>query len=140
MSVYLTDSIPASMFEDLFSLSDKPIAIAETGYPAQSFSITVEGGGTIDFNSTPQKQHNYIAGLLEQADQRNFIFVINFVLRDYDALWEAIGSPQWAIVWRDTGLYDENGVSRPALDTWRDALDRDHVDARGNSEVATFGN
>ena len=132
MSVYLSDSIPATMFDDLFSLSDKPIAIAETGYPAQSFSITVEGGATIDFNSTPQKQRNYIAGLLEQADQRNFILVINFVLRDYDALWEAIGSPQWAIVWRDTGVYDQDGVSRPALDVWRDALDKEHVAANGN--------
>ena len=132
MSVYLTDSIPASMFDDLFSLSDKPIAIAETGYPAQSFSISDGGSGTIDFNSTPQKQRNYIAGLLEQADQREFAFVINFVLRDYDALWVAIGGPEWAIVWRDTGVYDENGVSRPALDLWRDALDREHVAATGN--------
>ena len=128
MSVYLTNSIPATMFDDLFSLSDKPIAIAETGYPAQSFSITVEGGGNIEFNSTPEKQRNYIAGLLEQADQRKFEFVINFVLRDYDALWEAIGSPQWAIVWRDTGFYDENGVSRPALDIWRDALAHGQID------------
>ncbi len=132
MSVYLTDSIPTTMFDDLFSLSDKPIAIAETGYPAQSFSITVDGGGTIEFNSTPQKQRNYIAGLLEQANQRDFIFVINFVLRDYDALWEAIGSPQWAIVWRDTGFYDENGASRPALEVWRDALAKEHVALSGN--------
>ncbi len=128
MSVYLTDSIPATMFDDLFSLSNKPIAIAETGYPAQSFSINVEGGGNIEFNSTPEKQRNYIAGLLEQANQRDFTFIINFVLRDYDALWEAIGSPQWAIVWRDTGFYDENGVSRPALDIWRDALAHEQID------------
>ena len=49
-----------------------------------------------------------------------------------DYVYAAIGSPQWAIFWRDTGFYDENGVSRPALDTWQDALDKDHVATRGN--------
>ncbi len=47
-------------------------------------------------------------------------------------IYVAIGGPEWAIVWRDTGVYDENGVSRPALDLWRDALDREHVAATGN--------
>jgi hypothetical protein len=31
-----------------------------------------------------------------------------------------------AAVWRDTGLYDENGLPRPALQTWQTALTRKH--------------
>lgn len=126
MSIYLTDSIPDTMYTDLFSLSNKPIAIAETGYPAQSFSIGVGTANQIDFNSSPEKQNNYITGLLEEAESRDFVFIVNFVLRDYDALWEKIGRTDLAAVWRDTGLYDENGFSRPALRAWQTALTREH--------------
>jgi len=41
---------------------------------------------------------------------------VNFVLRDYDALWQQIGGNEdLTIAWRDTGLYDEAGAARPAL-------------------------
>jgi hypothetical protein len=41
-------------------------------------------------------------------------FVINFVLRDYDALWQDMGSPDdLNRIWRDTGFYDEDATSGP---------------------------
>ena len=125
MSMYLTDSIPDTMFDDLFSLSSKPIVIAETGYPAQTFSISDPVVGTLTFNTDEEKQRAYIAALLHEADQRQFTFVINFVLRDYDDLCVSIGGcTDTEIIWRDTGLYDENGAGRPALDVWRSVLAR----------------
>ena len=109
------------MYDDLFSLSDKPIAITETGFPAEDFSIM---GGSLTFESNPAKQDRYITQLLAQADRRGFVFIINFVLRDYDALFDKTGGGDNNIAWRDTGLYDEDGHPRPALETWLAALAR----------------
>jgi hypothetical protein len=50
-------------------------------------------------------------------------FVVNFVVRDYDELWQALGSPDdIGRVWRDTGFYDEAGNSRPVRQLWMDEL------------------
>ena len=118
---YLANQVPETMWDDLFSLSDKPIAITETGYPAQAFSVF---NGTISVDGTPEKQNAYISRLLQEANDRNFEFVINFIVRDYDALYEWINGGDLELLWRDTGLYDEDGNSRPALDTWRAWLAR----------------
>lgn len=118
---YMTTEIPATMFDELALLAGgKPIAITETGYPAQSFEIDSGPGATIRIGGTPEKQQMYIDRLLNAASQHQFRFVVNFVLRDYDALWRSIGAKNdLSILWRDTGLYDENGRARPALATWR---------------------
>ena len=123
MTAYMTNQIPQDMFDDLAALADKPMAVAETGYPAQSF--TVSEGVYIEFDSDETKQAEYITLLLEKAQVHEFLFVVNFVLRDYDDLWLAIGGREdLTIVWRDTGLYSETGDVRPALDIWREWLAR----------------
>ncbi|MCC6613753.1 MAG: hypothetical protein IT320_09765 [Anaerolineae bacterium] len=123
MTAYMTNSLPLDMFDRLAALTDKPIAVTETGYPAQSFGIDAGGGLRLEFNSDESKQADYIALLLDAAQAYRFVFVVNFVLRDYDALWQQIGGREdLTIAWRDTGLYDEDGHARPALDLWRAAL------------------
>lgn len=121
---YMTNAIPTNLFAELAALIDKPLAVTETGYPAQDFAI--EWAGTrLEFDSDPEKQAAWIAYLLEAAETHEFEFVVNFVLRDYDALWRWLGSPDGLeIAWRDTGLYDEDGNARPALDIWRAWLAR----------------
>jgi hypothetical protein len=57
--------------------------------------------------------------------QETFIKFLSFLL-------PVIGSPEWTLVRRDNGFYDENAVSRPALDIWRDALKKEYVAATGN--------
>ena len=43
--------------------------------------------------------------MLNEAEEYDLKFVVNFVLRDYDALWEAIGSPDDLLkVWKDPGI------------------------------------
>lgn len=122
MTAYMTTPLPDSFFASIFGLSDKPLAISETGYPAE----TLTAGG-LTFPSTPGLQADYIARLLAEAQSREMVFVVNFVLRDYDTLWEQIGGGDLAAVWRDTGLYDEDGNARPALAIWRSALARPYA-------------
>lgn len=123
MTAYMTNALPEAMFDDLAALTDKPLAITETGYPAQSFGINIEGGQRLEFDSDSTKQERYIQLMLNEAQQHEFRFVINFVLRDYDALWQQIGANEdLTIAWRDTGLYDEDGGERPALAVWREWL------------------
>jgi len=121
MTRYMTTIIPDSMFSDLFALSDKPAVIAETGYPAETLSVF---DGSLVMPSDAQKQADYITALLNAADHHDVRFVINFVLRDYDRLYEQIGGGDLAAVWRDTGLYSGDGQPRLALDVWHSALRR----------------
>lgn len=122
MTRFMTGLLPEDFFDDLAALTDKPIAITETGYPAQDLAIRV-GDVRIEMPSDDAKQADYIQRLLAAAQAHQFRLVINFVLRDYDALWRAIGAREdLTIAWRDTGLYAEDGRERPALAAWRAAL------------------
>jgi len=122
ISNFTCDSLPADMFDKIFTLSNKTICITETGYPAEYFTIY---GGSVVFDGSPEKQNNYITLLLNKAQENNLEFIINFVLRDYDALWNSIGSPDDITkLWRDTGLYDQDGNSRIAHQSWMEWLGR----------------
>jgi hypothetical protein len=123
MSVYTTERLPDDLFQRLHELSEKPMAIAETGYPGDSFSLTLPDG-VYTFESDPEKQAEYMSLLLNSAQTYDVRFVVNFVLRDYDAVWEAMGRDETLAIWRDTGIYDEDGILRPAGDIWMDWLSR----------------
>jgi len=113
---FVCDTIPTDMFDKIFSYLPKPKAICETGYAADSITVY---GGSIILNGSPMKQNQYITLMLNKAEEYDLKFVVNFVLRDYDALWEAIGSPDDLLkVWKDTGLYDEDGNARVVFQNW----------------------
>jgi uncharacterized protein (TIGR03067 family) len=102
-----------------FDAFNKPYAVVETNdsaerLPLAQLKVVLEG--------TPEKQAAYYRKLLGLAQKRQFAFVISFVHQDYDALWEKIkgSSPELFKAWRDCGLVDENGNSRPALQVWKD--------------------
>jgi len=117
---YMTEAIPTALFDELAALTDKPLAVTETGYPAQDFRVDAGGGTFLNFASDPQKQADWARYLLESAAEHNLELVVNFIVRDYDALWRQIGALEdMSILWRDTGLYDEDGTARAALDVWR---------------------
>ncbi|MBK8022161.1 MAG: hypothetical protein IPK19_12210 [Chloroflexi bacterium] len=129
MTGYMTNAIPGAIYDELAELTDKPMAVSETGYPAQSFRIDVGGGVIAPLDGTPEKQAEWIALTLEKAQEYDFEFVVNFVSRDYDDLWRAIGAREdLTIAWRDTGLYAEDGAFRPSLAIWREWLARPLVD------------
>lgn len=127
MTGYMTNTMPTDLFDQLAALTDKPIAVTETGYPAQDFAINAEGL-RLEFDSDEDKQTAWTSYLLESAAEHDFVFVVNFILRDYDAVWRLLGSHEdLSIAWRDTGLYDEDGNERPALEVWRSWLARPHI-------------
>jgi hypothetical protein len=120
ISAYYGGNLPVSTLDNLFALSTKPTAIAETGYPAQN----TEAFG-IPFAGSESLQNRYMDDLLKQADFRKFKFVINFILKDYDQLCTEMGGcSDVARLWRDTGFYSETGSSRLALQTWKAFLSR----------------
>lgn len=70
---------------------------------------------------TPARPRACSEKLFSAARDRKFAFVISFVHRDYDALWEKIRgtAPEFFVAWRDGGLVDGKGEPRPALELWR---------------------
>jgi hypothetical protein len=127
LTALLGNPYPVNTFDDLFNISDKPLAIAETGYAAQPFSISTSTG-RVTIEADADKQEKYIRDLLTACLKRKAVFVINFAVRDYDKLWEQMGSPADARTgWRDTGFVDEKGIPRKAYVTWREFLIRKYT-------------
>ncbi len=103
---------------DHFDGFKKPYAVVETGEPAQRLTFP-KSGQVID--GTPEKQEAYFKTLLGFSQEQNVRFVISFIHRDYDALWEKIkeSTPEAFMAWRDCGLIDEDGRPRPAYQVWK---------------------
>lgn len=124
MSRYMAESLPENLFDDLKALNPgKPMAIAESGYPAAEFSIQK---GKLVFRGTPEKQANFIRKLLAAAQRDRYLFINNYILRDYEPLWEKIGKDDLSAIWKNTGLYSADGQPRPALKLWKEALARSY--------------
>jgi hypothetical protein len=123
MSALLAETFPEDYFRRLFALTDKPVAISESSYPAQVWSTL--SAPILAFNGSQEKQDRFLDLMLEEAQNARAMFVIWFAIRDYDTLWsDTLGSSEAALVWRDTGLYDEAGNPRSARGTWMSWLAR----------------
>ena len=125
---YIYGDAPDSLTHDHFTaISDlapeKPFAIAETAWPAEDISdpypVIIEG--------SESAQLAYVERLIEEATDKNAVFITWFFTRDFDEFWEAQlkDNPIAPTIrlWKDTGLYDGDGNPRPALGLWKDALD-----------------
>ena len=106
-----------------FDSFEKPYAMVETNDAGDRL---VFPQSKIAIDGTPEKQAAYVRALLALAEQRRFEFVVLFVHRDYDALWDKIKatSPELFMAWRDCGLVDEKGVPRPAYAVWREYFEK----------------
>lgn len=118
---FLTGETVDQAFEFLTAEFDgfkKPYAMVETNEAAEKLVFPSNG---LTINGSAAKQRIYYEKLLALAQARRFKFVISFVHRDYDALWEKIkaNSPELFMAWRDCGLVDEKGLPRPAYEVWK---------------------
>ena len=107
---------------DHFDGYKKPYAFVEVGEPAERLRLP-SSGQIID--GTPQKQAAFYETLLAFSTNHDVRFVISFLHRDYDALWEKIkgSSPEAFMAWRDCGLLDQDGKARPAYTVWKRYFD-----------------
>ena len=103
---------------------EKPFAIAEAGWPAETIAIP----GIAEIPSSPEQQRAFLEWLLDQARSLDAEFVTWFLLQDIDQLVGALPAEAQtvALVFRDIGLYDEAGAARPAAKVWLAALATPH--------------
>jgi hypothetical protein len=104
--------------EQTFGKFGKQYVFAETAeaadrLPLPGFGVVIAG--------TPEKQHAYLERVTQFAQTHKTDFVIWFLHRDYDAMWDKIKDsvPEAFKAWRDCGLLDEAGKPRPAHATWQ---------------------
>lgn len=120
--------LPADHFSALANLAPaKPFAVAETGWPAEEVTAPYP----VTILASEASQRAYVSRLLADADDLSAAFVMWFVSRDYDDLWESYlqFQPNAALLrlWRDNGLYTGDGHPRPARETWRGWLARRRI-------------
>lgn len=104
-------------FDFLHQTASKPIAMVETGQIAEDLVVP---GLNISMEGTEIGQNEYLSTLLGAAQDNDYWFVVWWAHRDFDALWETFPAELKDIgqLWRDTGLVDESGRSRPSFDQW----------------------
>ena len=116
------NEIPSDLLSRIADLApDKPFAITETGYTAETLDIPELG---IYQEGRKEWQAAYVQQLMTELGRLNAEFVVWFVPRDHDLMNESLqqlGVPLGPtfFLWRDTGLLDGDGNARPGLSTWR---------------------
>jgi hypothetical protein len=119
--------IPSNHFSEFASLSPKPFAVAETGFPSDSTVINE----AFTVTGTPEWQTEYLEFLLTNCQKLEAEFMIWFCPVDYDKTWEYLidyGIDPIYKLWIDTGLLDEKLQEKPALDLWDQWLiDQDNI-------------
>jgi hypothetical protein len=112
---------PSIAFDFIRDLAGaKPIAICETGIPAEATQISMWPMAP----GTPELQRNYYEKLFEAAQRDGYRFITVFLHRDYDRMWEKLKKtrPEWQKAWQDIGVFDENNNPRPAWNLWQKTL------------------
>ena len=103
----------------------KPMAISETGWIGEDLDIP-------EFlyteTSDSDKQNAFAIEVLQAAEDMQMELVIWWTVSDFDTLWNnELGQDSVAKIWKDIGLYDENQMMRPALQTWDIWLNKTHT-------------
>lgn len=120
----LSDSVDFQQaFDFLHQQTQLPIGFVETTHLAEDLVVP---GLSLNIPSTEMEQNQYLRSLLINAYRQDYEFVIWWAHRDYDELWQTFPPElkDLGSLWKDTGLLDEKGKTRPALSTWRSILSR----------------
>ena len=111
------DAHPVSVFDELFSISPKPLIVAGTGYSGQQFPIGA-GKDLTAFQPDAVQQQKFVDDLLSASEKWKAEFVIWFTPADYSQEVATVGMAEPA--WRDASLVDAKGIPRTALNSWVD--------------------
>ena len=96
----------------------KPYVFSESGQPAEPVALKSLG---FTIPATQESQRHALEKLLVFCGRHQVEFLIWYLPRDYDGLWDKIRgeAPEFFCVWRDCGLLDGEGRERPAYRLWR---------------------
>lgn len=99
------------------ALTDKPLAITETGYLSEPLELVDYG---LSFDGGEAEQAAYLRDLVQIANLDRYAFVIWFVAIDYDRLFASLADPPpWKKIWMHTGLLDSQLNPKPAWREWQ---------------------
>ncbi len=111
--------IPSDWYSKIKTLApEKPFAIAETGYIAETLSLPKYG---LNIEGNEEWQAEYIHWFFQEMNKNDAEFVAWFTIRDYDQGWEFLnlmGFDEFFKTWKDTGLIDGGGNPRKSLAVW----------------------
>ena len=110
-------------FDFLHQQVTVPIAFSETAHIAEPLSVP---SLNISIDGSPCEQNAYLEVLLTNAQVKQYLFLIWWAHRDYDRLWAIFpeSTKDIGLLWRDTGILDQDGRERPAYSTWRSVFSR----------------
>ena len=121
-----TESEFKAAFDFLHSKVTKPIAFVETGENAEDIDIPA-----FKFKSAGDeaKQKLYLKTLLENSHTKNYLFCIWWCHRDFDQMLNDLPTEliDLALLWRDTGLLDEDGNEREAFNLWSSEFNKSYL-------------
>lgn len=105
-------------FDFLHRNTTRPIAVVESGHIAEDLIVP---NLDVSISGNPTQQNAFLETLFDNAQAQDYLMVVWWAHRDYDALWEIFPTEVRDIgrLWRDTGLIDEAGDERLALRTWQ---------------------
>ena len=93
----------------------KPIAIVESGYASVPFKVY-----GWPFAVSEELQKKYFEILFASAHRDKYIFIINWISKDYTKLLDEMPfyAKEFARIWVSTGLRDAEGNVKPAYYLW----------------------
>lgn len=113
-------------FDFLHGETTKPVAFVETSHIAENLIVP---SFNLNINGSVCEQQDYLEVLLLNAWTHDYQFIIWWAHRDFDELWQIFPdeTKDLGLLWRDTGLLDEDGNERPAMETWQKILEVEHL-------------
>lgn len=105
-------------FDFLHSKVNQPIVISETAHLSEDLSIEAFD---LFIPSDQSEQNAYLESLLTNAYEQQYEYVIWWTHRDYDELWNTFPEEVKDLgkIWISTGIINEDGQNKRALDTWK---------------------
>jgi len=119
-------SAPTKSFDWLKEyLGERPMAFTEVAFPGED----IAWGGELRYAADLEKQKSWVQTLLEVCERDQVLFVIYWAHRDWDARWESAKDTMEEVwtAWRDIGLLAGDGEARPALEVWKQWLQKEVV-------------
>lgn len=100
--------------------TDRPVAMAETGYA--SAPVRVDEAGGVDFGGDPDLQTLFLIDMMAEAKAQDWPFFVWFIAADYTRLYDKLAASgagaEWMKIWMLTGLWDADLAAKPALAVW----------------------